>query len=125
MVWESLASPVHVAQYSDGESGRDWSPMRRVAEALAARDYAPLLFAYKSLELFCITFSPAYDGQWGGPGVVLSFDSRRRLFTVYYEGLSKQDEARYACEEFEVVRLVDSLVLRMKLTRSGPDDLTR
>jgi hypothetical protein len=123
MLWESLASPVHVARYSDGESGSDWSPMRRVAGALAVREYAPLLFAYKSLERFCITFSPAYDGQWSGPGVLLSFDVRKRLFTVHYEGMSNQDEATYTCEEFEVGRLLDSLVLRMRLTRSGSADV--
>jgi hypothetical protein len=99
--------------------------MRRVLGELAARDYAPLLFAFKSLERFCITFSPAYDGHWGGPGVLLSFDSRTQLFTLHYKGLGDQDEATFACEEFQVGRLVDSLVLRMQLTRSGPPEVAR
>jgi hypothetical protein len=124
-VWASLSSPVHLEHYADDGLGEDWSAMRRVVAALSAREYAATLFAFTSLDLFCITFSPAY-GEWGGSGtVVLAFDSRRRLFDVKYEGFDKQDRARYRCEELEVVRLVDALVLRMSLTRRDPTDRVR
>jgi len=52
-VWASLSSLVHVAHYAHNETGRDCSPMRRVVGALVAWDYAPALFAYTSLDLFC------------------------------------------------------------------------
>ena len=69
--------------------------------------------------LFTITFDRVYR-KWEGAGTVtLSFDSRSRLFEVYYHGPVKQDIARFVCEEFEVCRLIDALVVRMHLTRLG------
>lgn len=121
-MWASLSSPVHIDHYADDGVSGDWAPMRRVVAALAARDYAPALFAYTSHFLFCLTFSPAY-GQWGGSGgVVLAFDSRDHLFDVTYQGFSKQDRVRYRCEESEVLRLINALVLRMGLSRIEPSD---
>lgn len=117
-MWASLSSPVHVDHDTYDRLSSDWAPMRRVVTALAAKDYALVLFAYTSHFLFCLTFSSAY-GQWGGSGnVVLAFDSRKSLFEVTYEGIGKQDRAKYRCEESEVLRLLDALVLRMRMSRA-------
>jgi hypothetical protein len=92
--------------------------MRRVVGALAAKDYAPALFAFTSLYQFCVTFQSAYDHGFDPGTIVLGFDSRTQLFDVTYHGLGKQDRANWRCEEFEVGRLVDALVLRMQHARS-------
>jgi hypothetical protein len=120
-VWVPLSSPTLVTYFEDGEGG-DWSPMRRVVGTLFARDYASVLFAITALYLFTITFSQAF-GQPSGAGTVsLTFDSPKRLFTVRFDGLGKQDRAVFLCEEFEVARLVDALVLRMQMTRLRPPE---
>ena len=77
----------------------------------------PRLFAFTSMCRFCMTYQPAYVHGFGFSTIVLAFDSRSQLFEVYYNGLDKLDRTTFRCEEFEVVRLVDALVLRM-LTRS-------
>lgn len=79
-VWATLSSPVHLAHYADDETGSDWSPMRRVVGALAARDYAPAVFAYTSMDVFCITFLPGYGHGVGWDSISLAFDSRTQLF---------------------------------------------
>ncbi len=79
-----------------------------------------MLYAFTSLDLFCLTFSPTYDQRVDAGSIVLAFDAKRQLFEVRYEGFGKQDRGRFRCEEFEVGRLIDALVLRMQLTRSGP-----
>ena len=119
-MWASLSSPVHLAHYADDETGSDWSPMRRVVGALAARDYAPEVFAYTSMDVFCITFQPGYGHGIGWDSISLAFDSRKQLFEVAYVG--RQVRANWRCEEFEVGRLVDALVLRMQLARSEQPD---
>ncbi len=122
-MWESLSSSEFVAFYADFEGVGDLSPIRRVVGALAARHYSSVLSAYTSMGLFTITFDRAF-GKWDGAGTVtLSFDSRSQLFEVYYQGPVKQDVARFVCEEFEVSRLVDALVVRMHLTRLGTPEV--
>jgi hypothetical protein len=122
-VWQSLSSPDFVAFYADFEGVGDLSPIRRVVGTLAARHYSSVLSAYTSMGLFTITFDRVF-GKWEGAGTVtLSFDSRSRLFEAYYQGPVKQDVAKFVCEEFEVCRLVDAMVLRMHLTRLGPPDV--
>ena len=117
-MWESLSSPLFVASYADFEGAGDWSSMRRVVGTLAVRDYASVLSAYTSLSLFTITFDRAFGHREGAGAVTLSSDSRTRMFGVHYPGSSKEDSDNFICEEFEVCRLVDALVLRMQLTRS-------
>lgn len=114
-MWESLASPVHFAHY-DEDMGVDWAPMRRVVRGLATREYAPLLYGYTSLDMFCLTFSPTYEERDDSPSIALTFDPNRQVFEVRYQGSGDQDRVRYCCEESELDRLVDALVLRMQLT---------
>jgi hypothetical protein len=94
--------------------------MRRVVGALAARDYAPEVFAYTSMDVFCITLQPGYGHGTGWDSISLAFDSRKQLFEVTYVG--RQVRANWPCEEFEVGQLVDALVLRMQLAKSEQPD---
>jgi hypothetical protein len=107
-----------LAHYADDGTGSDWSPLRRVVGVLAARDYAPAFFAYTTMDVFCITFQPAYHHGFGSDSVGLAFDSSKQLFQVSYVGFGRQVRAKWRCEEFEVGRLVDALALRMKLASS-------
>jgi hypothetical protein len=90
--------------------------MRHVVGALAARDYAPAVFAYTSMDVFCITFQPGYGHGFGWDSISLAFDSRKQLFEVTYVG--RRGRSNWCCEEFEVGRLVDALVMRMQFSRS-------
>jgi hypothetical protein len=117
-VWASLLSPVHVAHYAGDGTGIYRSPMRRLVGTLAARDYAPAVLAFTSLDLLTITFQPAYGDGFASDTIVLAFDSGSQLFEVTYNGFGKKDRTRFRCEEFEIGRLVDALVLWMQLSIS-------
>jgi hypothetical protein len=52
MMWALLNSPVHVDHFRGNSS--DWAPMLRVVKSLAEKDYASTLFAFTSLDYFCI-----------------------------------------------------------------------
>jgi hypothetical protein len=93
--------------------------MRRVVGALTNRDYASALFAFTSLDVFVITFQPAYFLGFDSGSVALAYDSRTQLFEVTFQGTLKHDRAKWRCEEFEVCRLIDALVLRMKFVKTG------
>jgi hypothetical protein len=93
--------------------------MRRVVGALTNRDYASALFAFTSLDVFVITFQPAYFLGFDPGTVALAFDSRTQRFEVTFQGVLKHDRAKWRCEEFEVCRLIDALVLRMQFVKSG------
>jgi hypothetical protein len=72
------------------------------------------------MDVFCMTFQPGYGHGIRWDSISLAFDSRKQLFEVTYVG--RQVRANWRCDESEVGRLVDALVLRMQLARSEQPD---
>jgi hypothetical protein len=122
-MWAPLNSPAHLEHYKD-DFGGDYSPMRRVLARLAAKEYASSVYADTSMDIFCITLSPAYAQPVGTGVITLTYDHHGRFEVRYvqYGPSNRADATKFFCVEAELDRLLSALILRLHLTQNelGP-----
>jgi hypothetical protein len=121
-MWALLSDPGHADSFE--KHGEACSPLRRLIEQLAHREYAGRVYAFESLLSFNLTTAPTYQPSDSYDVIGIEYDPGRALFSVGYNRVSPSREVgRHVagsciCGVMGVAETVDSYV-RVLLNRQS------
>src|SRR5262245_32065124 len=113
-MWALLSDPGHADSFE--KHGDAYTPLRRLVEQLAHREYAGRVYAFKSLSTFNLTMAPTYQQADGCDVIGIEYDPGQALFSVRYNRVSpSRDLGRSVvgsccCGTTDVAEAIDSYV---------------
>jgi hypothetical protein len=123
-MWALLSDPGHADGFE--KHGDAYTPLRRLVEQLARREYAGRVYAFQSLSSFNLSTAPTDQEADGCDAIGIEYDPGRDLFGVQYHRVSpSRDLGRRVmgsccCGATEVAEAIDSYV-RVLLDRQAAE----